>query len=856
MLEQARLRQGQGIEVVIGWVETHGRPETEALLEGLEILPAKSYEYRGTSLREFDLDGALARKPQILLLDELAHSNAPGARHAKRWQDAEELLGAGIDIYTTVNIQHLENLNDIVTQTTGVVVRETVPDRIVDEAEEIELVDITPEDLLERLKEGKVYVPTQAERAMRGFFTRGNLIALRELALRKAAERVDAELRTYKDDQEIGQVWPVSERLLVCVSASPSAARVVRSAARMAAGLRAEWIVAYVERPADPRESDADRQRISQTFRLAEGLGAETVTLAGLDVSAELLAYARTRNVTKIVVGKPTRPWWRYRLLGSAVDELIRGSDDIDVYVIRGEKDETRPPIVPRLRRRSPLRSYLWGILAVAVATGVCRLMFHHFASANLIMVYLLEVVFVAAILGRGPSLLASLLSVAAFDFFFVPPHLNFAVSDGEYFVTFGIMLIVTLLISTLAVRLREQSQTHRSRQERTAALYKMSREFAQTTTIEEAVASIERHWGEVFEGEVWVLLPDAEGRLAQAGGITSSFPLDPKERAVAEWVHDHGQMAGLGTTTLSGAKVLSIPLKTARGGVGVVCLFPEGGTRSLTPEKLDLLETFASQTAIVIERATLAQEAHEAKIRAETERLRNLLLSSVSHDLRTPLATITGAASSLLESEGLLKPETRGELIQSILDEAERLNRLLGNLLSMTRIESGGVQVQKEWQPLEEVVGAALNHVEKLLHGRRALVRIPDDLPLVQIDGALIEQVLVNLLENAIKYTPEETTIELTARTADGAVVVEVADRGPGLSEADLDRVFEKFYRGAHAGDRGGVGLGLSICRGIVEAHGGRIWAGNRDGGGATILFTIPLGASPPDLGAMDADR
>lgn len=856
MLEQARLRRGQGVDVVVGWVETHGRPETEALLEGLEILPAKSYEYRGAILKEFDLDAALARKPQILLLDELAHSNAPGARHAKRWQDAEELLAAGIDVYTTVNIQHMENLNDIIAQTTGVVVRETVPDRILDLADEIELIDITPDDLLERLKEGKVYLPAQAERAMRGFFTRGNLMALRELVLRRAAERVDAELRTYKDDQEIGQVWPVTERLLVCVSASPTAARVVRSAARMAAGLRAEWIVAYVERPGDPRESDEDRARISQTFRLAEQLGAQTVTLAGLNVSEELLAHARAQNVTKIVVGKPGRSWWRYRLFGSSVDALIRGSDEIDVYVIRGEKDEDRSPVVPRLRPRSPFRSYVWGILAVGVATGVCRLMFHHIAPANLIMVYLLEVVVVAAVLGRGPSLLASLLSVAAFDFFFVSPHLTFAVADSEYFVTFGVMLIVTLLISTLAVRLRDQAETHRRRQERSAALYRMSREFAQTRTITESVASVERHWGDVFEGEVWVLLPNAEGLLEQAGGITSSFPLDPKERAVAQWVHEHGQMAGLGTATLSGSKAMSIPLKTARGGVGVICLFPEGGKQSITPEKRDLLEAFANQTAVVIERALLAQEAHEAKIRVEAERLRNLLLSSVSHDLRTPLATITGAASSLLEADGLLQAETRGELIQAILDEAERLNRLLGNLLSMTRIESGGVHVQMEWQPIEEAVGAALNHVEKILRGRRVSVRIPDDLPLVRIDGALMEQVLVNLLENAIKYTPEGTTIEIAARVEGAQVVVEVADHGPGLPEGDEERIFEKFHRGPRAADRRGVGLGLSICRGIVELHGGKIWATNREAGGAAFRFTIPVGVQPPSLAGMEAEQ
>jgi two-component system, OmpR family, sensor histidine kinase KdpD len=856
MLEQARLRLGHGVDVVAGWVETHGRPETEALLSGLEILPPIGFPYRGSTLKEFDLDGALRRKPQVLLLDELAHTNAPGARHAKRWQDVEELLADGIDIYTTVNIQHLENLNDIVSQTTGVVVRETVPDRIVDEADEIELIDITPEDLLERLKEGKVYLPAQAERAMRGFFTRGNLMALRELALRRAAERVDAELRTYKDDQEISGIWPVAERLLVCVTANPLAGRIVRSAARMAAGLRAEWIVAYVERPGDPRESEADRQRVSQTFRLAEELGAETVTLSGVNASDELLAYARAQNVTKIVVGKPAGPWWRYRIFGSAVDALVRGSDDIDVYVIRGEKDEERSPIVPRIRRHSPARSYFWSLLAVGVATGLCSVMFRHFAPANLIMVYLLDVVIVAAVLGRGPALLASLFSVAAFDFFFVAPHLTFAVGDSEYFLTFGVMLVIALLISTLAVRLREQAETHRRRQERTAALYRMGREFASTRTVEDVVAIVERQWGEVFEGEIWVLIPDHDGRLEPVGGVTSSFPLDSKEVTVAQWAHQHGKMAGLGTATLAGAQTLSIPLKASRGGVGVVCLFPHGGKDSLTPEKLDLLETFANQTAVVVERALLEREAHEANVRVEAEKLRNLLLSSVSHDLRTPLATITGAASSLLEGEGLLATATRGELIHSVLDEADRLNRLLGNLLNMTRIESGGIDVRKEWQPLEEVVGASLNHVEKTLGSRQVRTHLPEDLPLVPIDGALIEQVLVNLLENAIKYTPDDTEIELEAREIEGFVEISVADRGPGLPEGDEIRVFEKFYRGKHRGDRGGVGLGLPICRGIVEVHGGRIWAERREGGGVVFRFTIPMEGSAPRVDGMEQER
>jgi len=853
MLELARLRRRQGIDVAVGWVETHGRSETGALLEGLEVLPARIHPHRGVELREFDLDAALARRPQLLLVDELAHTNAPGARHAKRWQDVEELLAAGIDIVTTVNVQHIESLNDVIAQTTGVVVRETVPDRILDQADEIELVDLPPEELLERLREGKVYIPPQAERALRGFFTRGNLIALREFALRRAAEQVDAELRTYKEDEGIGRVWPVTERILVCVSASPTAPRVVRAAARMANRLGAEWIVASVDRPGDLKQSEADRERAGQTLRLAEQLGARTVTLTGLKVSEEILSFARSWNVTKIVVGKPAGPWWRYRIFGSVVDDLVRRSDEIDVYVIRGSREEEGPRRFPRVRRRSPARSYLWATGTVLIASGLCHLMLPRFALPNLAMVYLLAVAFVAALWGRGPSILTSILSVLAFDFLLVPPRLDLAVSDTQYLITFAVMLIVGLLISTLAVRLRQQADAYRRREQHTAALYRMSREFAQSGTIVDIVRSVERNFSEVFESEVWVLMPDAQGRLSHAPGITSVFPLDAKEEAVAEWAHTHGQTAGMGTGTLSGAKALYVPLKTARGSVGVLGLFPQGGSGSLSVERMDLLEAFAGQSAVVIERMLLAQEAQKTQLEVEGERMRSLLLSSVSHDLRTPLAGITGAASSLVEGEASLNPETRRELAQSILDEAERLNRLLGNLLSMTRIEAGGMRLQREWQPMEEVVGAALNRLETALRNHPVEVRVPDDLPLVPVDGVLVEQVLVNLLENALKYTPDGTAIEVAAWAQGEGVVVEVADRGPGIPKEDQERVFEKFYRGPHTHDRRGVGLGLPICRGIIEAHEGRIWVENRPGGGASFRFFLPRPGSPPRLDAME---
>ncbi len=855
MLEQARVRRQQGIDVVVGWVETHSRAETAALLDGLETLPPQVHERRGLPLREFDLDGALARRPRLLLLDELAHTNAIGARHAKRWQDAEELLASGIDIFTTVNIQHLESLNDVVKQVTGVTVRETVPDHVLEQADEVELVDLTPEDLLERLREGKVYIPEQAERAARNFFTRGNLIALRELALRRTAERVDSELRTYKDDQEIDRVLPVAERLLVCVSPSPTAARVVRSAARMASGLRAPWIVACVERPGDPRQTEADRERLSETMRLADSLGAETVTLTGWKPAEELLLYARARNVTKIVIGKPASPWWRYRLFGSVAEALIRQSDDIDVFVIRGDSAEKASAGRPRLRRSSPTRSYAMAAAAVTLTTLICHALLPRLAASNLVMIYLLCVAAVAAMLGRGPSILASILSVATFDFFLVPPYMTFAVADGQYFVTFAVMLIVALLTSSLTVRLRQQSEHHRRRQERTATLYRLSREFVLSTSLPEVARVIELQFGEAFGAEVWILLPGAEDTLQPAPGVTSVFPLGPRERAVADWAYRHGQMAGPGTSTLREARALYLPLRTARGALGVIGLFSEAGPEDLTPERAELLEACANQAAVGIERAILAEEAEKTRVSAETERLRNLLLSSVSHDLRTPLATVTGAASTILEGGALLSDDARRELTQSILEESGRLNRLLGNLLSMTRIESGPIHLRREWQPIEETLGAAMNHLERVLRVHPVSVHVSDDLPLVHIDGELFVQVFSNLLDNAVKYSGSDTPIDVRAWSGGTEVVVEIADHGPGLPPGEEERIFEKFYRGPQAGDRSGSGLGLAICRGIIEAHGGRITSGNRPEGGAVFRIFIPVANPPPSVEPDEAD-
>jgi two-component system sensor histidine kinase KdpD len=852
MLEAARAKRAADVDVVIGWVETHGRAETAALAEGLERLPPREVDYRGIRLRELDIDAALARRPGLLLLDELAHTNAPGSRHPKRWQDARELLAAGIDVWTTLNVQHLESVNDLVERVTGVVVRETLPDHLLDEADEVEFVDLPPEDLLRRLAEGKVYLPDQAARAVGQFFRKGNLTALRELALRRTAEHVDAAVRDYRRDHAIEATWPLAERILVCVRPHPESDRLVRAARRMAARLQAEWIVVSVESPSQPPLSAAERESLVATAKLAEQLGAETAVLSGDSVSEALLAFARERNVSKIVVGKPAHPRWRDRLRGSLLDEIVRGSGDVDVYIISGEResDPRRGRAPGRWSGARPLE-YLWSATVVLACTLVCRAMFGRFDRSNLVMVYLLGVAFVASRYGRGPSVAAAVLSVAAFDVFFVPPYLTFAVAETEYLVTFGVMLVVSVLISTLAARVRAQADTARRREQRTRVLYAMSRDLAAARTVAEVGRVAGRHVADVFDGETSIFVSTPDRGLVPAS--ETEPPADAREGAVAQWAFDHGQMAGLGTDTLPGASAIWVPLRGTQAVLGVLGLRPDLALLPLSPDQVDVLEALTRQAASGLERARLAEEAQKARIAAEAERLRSTLLSSVSHDLRTPLATITGAASSLLQ-DASLDAAGRRELAAAIYEEGVRLNRLVGNLLDMTRLESGSLRLSRDWHSLEELVGSALARLEPALKGRTVRTRIPEDLPLVPVDGVLVEQTLVNLLENAAKYTEAAGAIDVIAKVENGAIVVEVADEGPGLPPGDEERVFEKFYR-APSTTRG-FGLGLPICRAIVTAHGGRIWAERRAPRGTVFRFTLPLPAPPPAARADGDER
>lgn len=855
MLQAAHEQQADGIDVMIGWVETHGRAETEALVQGLPALPARDVVHGGSRLRDFDLDAALSRRPQLLLMDELAHTNAPGSRHSKRWQDVRELLQAGIHIYTTVNVQHIEGLNDAVAQITGIRVNETVPDSILEQADDVELVDLPPDDLLQRLKDGKVYMPEQAQQALKHFFRKGNLIALREMALRRTAERVDQQMEVYRRDHAVVATWPAAETILVCVNLKSRGPMLIRAARKMAIGLHAKWIAVYVQTSQHLRLPDLERSRGVETLRLAEQMGAETVTLTGDDVSQQLLAYARSRNVTKIIVGKPLRSRWKEWLFGSVVDDLVRGSGDIDIYVMTGEAGVGKPLMTGLLQRTSDRRNYGYASVAVIACTALSWGMFPYFGPANLIMVYLCGVVVVATRWGRGPSALASLMSVAAFDFFFIPPYYSFAVSDVQYLLTFAVMLVVALLISRLASHKSQQAEAAMIREKRTAALYAMSRELITQRGVDKLASVASRHIHDVFHCQVAVFLPDREGRVHLHRGDALHFDLDPKEAGISQWVFDHKEPAGPGTNTLSGSDSLYLPLLGSHGAVGVLAVRSSRPAELLDPEQLHLLETFANQMALALERARLAEEAQEAHVQTETERMRNAVLSSVSHDLRTPLATIVGASSAFLNMTKPLSTESQQELVRSISDEAGRLDRLLKNLLDMTRLEAGAMQLRKEWHALEEVVGTALARVKSRIATHPVSTTFPDNLPLVLVDGILIEQVLINLLENAAKYSPPASPIDVTASVKDGVIVTGVADRGPGIPQGEERRIFDKFHQ-LHPDREGGVGLGLTICRGVVESHGGRIWAEPRSGGGAVFRFTLPIEKNQPTVEPEPTER
>ncbi len=840
MLEAGRARQAENVDVVVGYVETHHRAETEALTQGLETLPRKEIEYRGRVLTEMDVDAVLARKPQLALVDEFAHTNVPGSRHPKRYLDVQEILAAGIDVYTTLNIQHLESLNDVVAQITGVVVHETVPDNLIEQAGEIELIDLAPDELLQRLKDGKVYVPEQAARAIEKFFRKGNLTALREMALRRTADRVDDQMRAYMETRAIAGPWAAKERLLVCVSPGALSERLIRTARRLADELEAEWFAMYVETPNQARMSQRQRGRIERMLHLAEELGAKTMTVPNIAVAETIIQYARSHNITKIIAGKPVRSRWIELLRRSVVDQIIRHSGSIDVYVISGEVETSAVVETRDWQPHRPLRRYAFSLGLVALATLLGFPIHTIIDPANLVMLYLVVVVVAAAYLGRGPSIVAAVASVLALDFFFVPPAFTFAVSDTQYILTFVGLLVVGLVISALTVRVREQADAAQQREAQTAELYEFTRDLAATSGIAGILDAVIKHVSQTFSRDIVILLPEGERLLVRA--VSPGFSLSENEFAVASWAYQHNEPAGRGTDTLPAAPIHCRPLKTFRGVVGILGVKPTNPVSYLTQEQSRLLDSFANQAALAIERAQLAEQARQTQLLQATEKLQTALLNSISHDLRTPLVSITGALSSLQEDGMQLDDATRRSLIDTASTEAARLNHLVGNLLDMTRVQAGAIRVAEEPCDIQDVIGSALDRLDILLKDRRVDVDLVADLPLVPMDFVLIVQVLVNLLDNAIKYSPPTAPIDVHARAAGANLEITVADRGVGIPPSDLTRVFDKFYRVERPGGVTGTGLGLAICKGIIEAHSGSIKAENREGGGTMITLTLPL--------------
>ena len=853
MLQSAHAKLKAGVDVVVGVVETHGRAETEALLQGLEVLPRKRLEYKDQILGEMDLDAVIARHPQIALVDELAHTNAPGSRHPKRYLDVEELLSHGIDVYTAVNIQHIESLNDVVAQITHVRVRETVPDSVFDRADAIELVDLTPDDLIERLKEGKVYVPKQAERALEHYFSPGNLTALRELALRRTAERVDEQLLTHMQAHAIPGPWAAGERLLVCVSEDPRAAGLVRYAKR----LHAPFTAFNVETRRSLQWTEEERDRVADTLRLAEVLGGEAITLpgGGRGIADDVIAFAQANNVTQVIIGKSARSRWFELLHGSVVHDLVRRSGNISVHVIAG--DELARDPIPRKTVRAAeeppffnSRPYGVALLSVAAAVGVGELVQPLLGIENVDLVFLTAVVGVAVRYGLWPSLLVTVASSLCYNFFFLPPLYTFTITDPTNLAAFVFFTVVAVVVSHFAARGRSQTLAAGERVRAVELLYAFSRKLAGVGTLDDVLWATAYQAALMLKVRVVLLLPEG-GSIAVKAGYPPEDILDDADVAAAKWAWQNNRVAGRGSDTLPGAKRLFLPMRTGRGAIGVMGIDSDKTGPLLTPDQRRLLDALIDQGALAIERVYLVEDVDRAKRTIETDRLRSALLTSISHDLKTPLAAVLGAAGTLRDLSSALSDSEKADLLATIIDESERLNRFIANLLDMTKLEAGAVVPNTAPHDLDEIVGSALRRAGKILTEHRAELELAAGLPMLNLDAVLFEQVLFNILDNAAKYSAAGTTIRIQSWRDNGSVCLQILDEGDGIPPADLERIFDKFYR-ARKGDqvRAGTGLGLAISRGFVEAMQGTIAAANRtDRTGAAFTIRLPIPAATKQL-------
>ncbi|PWV99050.1 two-component system sensor histidine kinase KdpD [Hoeflea marina] len=857
MLMSGRARRSDGDDVVIGLVETHGRKETEMLVEGFEIIPRTTVAYKGRPLEEMDLDAVLERRPQLALVDELAHTNAPGSRHPKRYLDVLELLEHGIDVYTTLNIQHIESLNDVVAQITRIRVRETVPDSVIDRADDVEIIDLTPEDLIRRLNEGKVYLPRTASRAVENYFSPGNLTALRELALRRTAQRVDQQLLSQMRQSAIEGPWAAGERILVCISEDPRSASLVRYAKRLADRLHAQWTAVYVEGRRNLQLDDGERSRIADALRLAQNLEGGAVTIPGGDrhISDDVIAYAQANNFTHIVIGKSRRSRWFEILHGSVVHELVRRAGNISVHVVAGSKETdivaaAKTVETARLRRRPNWLAFGRSTLVVAAAIGVGLLLWPWIGVEHIALIFLTSVVAVAVWFGLLPSLYASVLSAASYNFFFTDPYHTFLISRPREVVSVVFFTIVAVIVSNVAARARAQTIAANARARTTESLYSFSRKLAGAGTLDDVLWASAHQMASMLKLRVVILLPE-NGTVAVRAGVPPDDTLVDADIAAARWAWEHNRAAGRGADTLPGARRLYLPLVTGKTPVGVVGLDGDREGPLLTPEQRRLLDALADQAAVAIERIQLVADVDRAKLAAAADKLRSALLTSLSHDLKTPLAAILGAAGTLRDYWNSLPEADRVDMLSTIVDESERLNRFIANLLDMSRIETGAMEPNASWQYLDDLVGSALRRAQKILSGHRTQVDIPSSLPALRLDPVLFEQVLFNLLDNAAKYAPPGTIIRLRAWEDGRWAIVQMLDEGPGIPQADLERIFDSFHRVSKRDHvLAGTGLGLSICKGFVEAMGGTITASNRtDRSGAVFTIRLPVPIDMPKL-------
>lgn len=866
MLAAAHRAVASGQRVLVGVVETHGRSETAALLQDLTVLPLKQMAYRGQQLTEFDLDAALAAAPDVLLVDELAHSNVPGSRHPKRWQDVEELLEAGIHVYTTLNVQHLESLNDIVNQVTGITVRETLPDQVFDQADEIILVDLPPDELLTRLAQGKVYLPQQAQRATRHFFRKGNLIALRELALRRTAQRVDAQMRDYRELERIAPIWNTAERLLVGISTRGESERLIRHAARLANSLHAQWFVVHVETPALQRLPVGVRQQVVEQLRLAEQLGAEAHTRTAASVLEGLERFAREYNIQFLLLGQRPAPWGGWR--PSLSEQFSRHAPDLDLILVSEPNSSrpTKPSAVVAVPSASILadvwsarsqHGYLWALAGCATVSGILFRLGGWLDLANVVMLYLLVVLIVSMRFGRWPGMFAALTGVLSFDFVFVQPRWSFSVSDTQYLLTFAVMLSVAWVIAHLSANLQFAAEAAAQREQQAVNLSRLAQQLSGTLTKGQIVQLASQWLRDHLHTQAGILLLDAQDRLQPAPELSLPTGFDP---VVAQWVYDHEAPAGYGTHTLNAARLHYRPLRApmrVRGVVGLDCLNP---VQLLEPDTQRLLDTVLAQVSLALERVHFVDVAQQATVRIEGERMRSTLLSALSHDLRTPVAALAAMAGNL--QQPTLGLQQRRDIAVAIEQQAGNIQSLVINLLDLAKLQSGGLQLNRQWLPPEEVIGVVLDQLKNRLEQHPVTVQLSPELPLIHMDEQIMARILTNLLDNAIKYTPAGTAITISTQWEQpGRASLCVNDQGPGIPPESQDKIFERFTRGKKESVQTGLGLGLALCREMMQSLHGSLTVINIQPHGASFRLswpqatqpTVPAEATDPDAAPMD---